>query len=169
MIRMVLIIIFLLLLLSIVYVLFTPIILWVDTYKKQYFIQLKGIAKASLEPMKEEVFRLKLNVLFFNYYLYPLKYKFQNNKNKKTERVIKNRSIEFKKIVRVLNSFKIKKMLVNIDTGDWTLNAKLYPLFYFSNYGKGNFRINFQGRNQLVLHIQNRPIDIIKSYINFKT
>ena len=70
MIRMVLIIIFLLLLLSIVYVLFTPIILWVDTDKKQYFIQLKGIAKASLEPMKEEVFRLKLNVLFFNYYLY---------------------------------------------------------------------------------------------------
>lgn len=166
---MVLTVIFLLLFLSVVYVLFAPIILYVDTDKSQYFIQLKGIVKASLEPMKDEVFRVKITVLFFNFYVYPLKYKFQKNINKKVKRTVKKRSIEFRKILRVLNSFKIKKMLLNIDTGDWTLNAKLYPLFYFSNYTKGNFRVNFQGRNQLVLHIQNRPIDIIKSYINFKT
>ena len=166
---MVLTVLFLLLFLSIFFVLFTPINLWIDTDKNQYFIQLKGVAKASLEPMKEEVFRVKLTILFFDFYLYPLKYKFQNNAEKKVKRTVKKTSIEFKKILRILNSFKIKKMLLNIDTGDWTLNAKLYPLFYFSNYGKGNFRINFQGRNQLVLHIQNRPIDIIKSYINFKT
>ncbi len=166
---MVLTVIFLLLFLSIIYVLLTPIIVCVDTDENQYFIQLKGILKASLEPMKDEIFRVKLTVLFFNFYVYPLKYRFPKNIDKKVKRTVKKRSIEFRKILRVLNSFKIKKMLLNIDTGDWTLNAKLYPLFYFSKYGKGNFRINFQGRNQLVLHIQNRPINIIKSYINFKT
>ena len=53
-----------------------------------------------------------------------------------------------------------------MDTGNCILNAKLYPLFALLNYYTGNFYINFQGRNQLVLLVKNRPIDIIKSLIN---
>lgn len=56
---------------------------------------------------------------------------------------------------------------LNIDTGDCISNAKLYPLFAFFNYKGGNFNINFEGKNRLALHIQNRPIKIIKTFFNF--
>ncbi len=53
-----------------------------------------------------------------------------------------------------------------MDTGDVVKNAKLYPAFAFLNYHVGGFNINFQGRNQLAVRLQNRPIDIIKLFIN---
>ncbi|WP_157961199.1 hypothetical protein [Lutibacter citreus] len=62
----------------------------------------------------------------------------------------------------------MKKFLINIDTGDPILNAKLYPIFSLLNISKGNFNVNFKNINQLTLHLENRPIDIIKSYINLK-
>jgi len=71
--------------------------------------------------------------------------------------------------MRFLKSFKVKKLLLNIDTGNCILNAKLYPFFSLLNYQIGNFSINFQGRNRLALEVENRPIDIIKSIINLKT
>jgi len=79
---------------------------------------------------------------------------------------IKNiKKFGFRKISRVLRSFKIKNLIIDIDTGDWTLNAKLYPIFSFLNFTVGSFNINFEGRNRMVLHMQNRPISIIKSFI----
>ncbi len=73
----------------------------------------------------------------------------------------------FRTGLRLLKSFRIKQFLLNVDTGNCISNAKLYPVFAFLNYRVGGFNINFQGRNQLVLHIQNRPIHIIRSFINF--
>ena len=67
----------------------------------------------------------------------------------------------------ILKTFKVKKILVNIDTGDCILNAKLYPVFAFLNYNFGSFKINFTGRNQMVLCIQNRPFNIIKTFMIF--
>ena len=51
------------------------------------------------------------------------------------------RKIEFKTMLRLLKSFKVQKLLVDIDTGDCILNAKLYPIFGFLNYHVGNFKV----------------------------
>lgn len=153
-------------LLVIFYLLIMPIILFVDTASNKYYVQFKGLAKASFESQKEDIFRVKLTILFFKFYFYPLK---NNNffKTKKSKmRNSKKSNMSIKKGLRILRSFKVKKIFVNIDTGDCILNAKIYPFFSFLKHHTGNFNINFNGKNKLVLHIQNRPINIIKSFIN---
>ena len=164
---MVLTIVLLLILIGVIALLFIPIDLIINTDTQQYFVRLKGILKVSIEPIKVEILRVKMRFLFMDYYFYPLKYKKKKNV-KKIGKTFGKRKNEMVKIFRIINSFKIKKNRVNIDTGDVILNAKLYPAFAFLNYYVGNFNVNFKGRNQLVLHMQSKPIDIIKSIINIK-
>ena len=156
---------FLILLVSLLLV---PISICIDTTSNQYYIQMQGLMKVNLERHDEEVFRIRLNILFMKYYFYPLKKK-RVNKTKKTKKkheTKRKRHMSFIRIYKFLKTFKIKKFYINMDTGNYILNAKLYPLFVLLNYNTGNFNINFQGKNQLVIIIKNRPIDIIKSFIN---
>jgi hypothetical protein len=103
--------------------------------------------------------------MHFNFY--PLapdkKKKIKSEKKKKKSRF----PFTFQQGWRLLKSFQIKRFYLDVDTGDCITNAKLYPIFSMVNYQGGNFNINFKGRNKLVLDIQNRPIYIIKSFINF--
>ncbi len=152
-------------LLVVLYVLLIPIILFIDTDTNEYYVQVKGLAKASLEPIKVELLRVKLTVLFMTFYFYPLKYKWFK-RNEKKQKSLNKQPINLNKIVRILKSFKVKRMLLKIDTGDPILNVKLYTIFSLLNYSAGNFSVNFKNKNQLALHIENRPIDMIRSFIN---
>lgn len=154
--------------LLIVYLLLVPIILVVNTNSNEYYLQIKGLAKASVESDEKKIIKIKLKLFFFNYCFYPLMYKV-NDQNKKIESKKKKKKkmkIGFKTTLKLLKSFKVKKLMVDIDTGDCILNAKLFPVFGFLNYHVGNFKVNFEGRNQLVFQMQNRPLNIIKSFIN---
>ncbi|EAR01342.1 hypothetical protein [Maribacter sp. HTCC2170] len=165
---MVLFIILVVLCLVIVYLLFVKLVFFIDTANNEYYIQLKGLAKAYIEPDKEELVRVHIKALFMNFYIYPFDYVGKSGKKKisKKHAVKKKKSFESKKIVRLLQTFKVNKFLIDIDTGNCITNAKLYPMFSALNHHIGHFRINFYGNNQLVLHMQNRPINIIKTIIN---
>lgn len=155
--------------LLILYLLLAPIVLFIDTATNQYYVRLKGLAKLNIEPDEKELLRIKLKIFFLSFYFYPLK-KIGSSKSKKTVKPTSRKSgkrIGFGKSMRVLRSFKVKRLLLNIDTGDCIWNAKLYPIFALLNYNIGEFSINFEGRNQLALQLQNRPINIIRSFINF--
>jgi len=163
------ILILILLLLLLLYLLLMPIVLFIDTATNQYYIQLKWLAKASIEKHLEGLIRIKLKIAFLNFYFYPLRKK-SSSKDKKlvNENTVKKRKrIGIKKILRMLRSFKVKRFLIDIDTGDCMTNAKLYPVYGLLNYGIGSFNINYEGRNRLALFMENRPIYIIKSF--FKT
>ena len=162
-------VVFVLLLFLMLYLLFIPIDLVVDTALKQYFVQFKGLAKVQLEGHEQEVFRIKLRTLFMNFYFYPLRKRNPSKKQKLKKGVAKKRNgrTTFSKLIKLVRSFKVKRLLVELDTGDCIHNAKLYPVFGFLNHHAGVFRINFEGRNNLVIHLQNRPINIIKSFINY--
>ena len=164
---MILTIFLILFLLLILYLLFIPIVLFIDTTTNEYYIKLKGLAKASIETDSKELLRIKLKFLFFNYYFFPLK---KNSAAKKKKKVKKNEIRKMKrgrirKGLRMLSSFNVKKVMLDIDTGNWILNAKLYPLFGFLNHHIGTFNVNFNGMNRMALHMQNRPIYILKSLI----
>lgn len=152
----------------VVYLLLVPINLVVNTNTNEYYIQLKGLLNVSFESDEIKILKIRLNIFFFNYYFYPLIYEIKDKEKKlEKKKMMKiNNKIEFKTMLKLLKSFKVKKLLVELDTGDCILNAKLFPVFSFLNYYVGNFNINFQGRNQMVFHIQNRPFYIIKSFIN---
>ncbi len=163
----------LILVLFVAYLLLMPIILSIDTEKNEYFIQLKGLARAYIEPHEEEIIRVKLNVFFMRFYFFPIDEIIKRNKAKKIKvKAPKNNKTKSRKRLsaskglQVLKTFKVKQFLIDMDTGDVVQNAKLYPAFAFFNYYKGGFNINFEGRNRLVVYLQNRPIDIIKVFIN---
>ena len=149
--------------------LFVKLILFVDTKKNEYYFQAKGLLKANVEADEEKLIRVRIRTLFMNFYFYPLKKKNTSKKPSATKKlgIKRKRPIGFRKGLGILRTFKVKQIFVDIDTGNCITNARLYPLFAFLNHNTGNFRINFEGKNQLILQIQNRPIHIIKSIINF--
>ncbi len=152
----------------VLYVLYTPIVISVDTAKDQYDVQLQGLARVSIEAHEKELLRIKLKVFLLHFYFYPLKKIGSGTKEKAKKRNTKGRKrFSIRKMVSVLRSFKIKRVLVDIDTGDNVLNAKLYLFLGFLNYYAGTFNVNFEGRNQLVLQLHNRPIHIIRLFINY--
>ena len=146
--------------------LFLQIIIYIDTTSNQYYFQLKGVFKISFEKHDLEIFRLRLKILFFNFYFYPLKIKTIKKDKEVIQHKLKKpkKHIPLRKIIRLIKTFKVKNCLINIDTGNCILNAKLYPLFAFLNYKYGHFFINFRDQNQFILVLENKPINILISY-----
>jgi len=163
-------VIIVLIVLLIGFLLWTPIIIRVDTETNDYQIQWRGLAKARIEGDEREIVRIKLNVLFLNFKFYPLR-SWGNSKKKKGHSEVKKKKKFNPKngriALRVLRTFEVKQFLLHLDTGDYILNAKLYPVFFFLNRTRGNFAINFNNKNRLALQVQNRPIFILKSIINY--
>ena len=155
--------------LIIVYLLFMDLILFINTGTNEYYIRAKGLLKASLESHKEELIRIHIQALFMNFYFYPIKKigASKKQKNTKARGTKKKGHVSFQKGIRLIRTFKVKRFYVDIDTGDCIINAKLYPVFALLNHYTGNFRLNFEGRNQLLLYMHNRPIHILKSFIYF--
>ncbi len=148
----------------VIYILFARLSMVIDTSTNNYFIELKGIFKISAESDKSEILKLRTQIFFLNFNFYPLR---PNKKEKPKKNKRKSRlPLTLKQGYRILKTFRIKSFYLDLDTGDCITNARLYPVFALLNYKTGNFNINFNGRNKLVLHIKNRPIYIIKSFIN---
>ena len=147
--------------LLLVYLLFARISIKIDTGTNQYYLGLNRVFKLFLEYDETEVLKLRLRMFHSNFNFYPLR---RSKRKKKKKR---RSSLSRKQAYQLIKSFKVRNVLVDLDTGNCITNAKLYPVFTFLNFSVGNFNINFEGRNRLVLLIENRPIRIIKSFINF--
>ncbi|MDF0715396.1 hypothetical protein PY092_04480 [Muricauda sp. 334s03] len=145
--------------------LFVPIQIYVDTATNKYFAGLKGLAKASFEPDEKEFLRVRLKVLFYEHCFYPLT-KSSKPKPSKKKKTKPRRKIKLRKMVRLLKSFEVKRFALDMDTGDYVANAKMYPIFVLLNQYVASFHINFENRNRLVMDIRNRPYRILKSFIN---
>ena len=155
-----------LVLLVFIYLLVMPIVLLVDTVNNDYQLKI-GMAQANIEGHEKEILRVKLQIILFKFYFYPLR-KWTNLKSKKPvkKRVKKRGKINLKRGLRVLKSFRLKSFRVDIDTGDYILNSQLYPVSSLLNFLVGGCHVNFEGKNRLLLKVENRPIRIIRSIVN---
>lgn len=163
--QMVLWIIIVSLVLLVVGVLFIPIRIFVDTAHASYYVSFKGLARASLEPDQKELFRIRLKVFFLEHFFYPLR---KSTKPKKigNRPARKKRRMNARTMLRLARSFKVQKLSLDMDTGDYVVNAKLYPVFMLLDRHVGSFHINFEDRNRLVMDVRNTPYRLIKSFIN---
>ena len=57
-------------------------------------------------------------------------------------------------------TFRITEWKLALDTGDYSLNAPLYPL-NFLPYTINHILVNFQNENYLALKVRNRPWKIL--------
>ncbi len=146
--------------------LFVPIQIFIDTDTGKYYAGLKGLAKASFEPDEKELLKVRLKVLFYERCFYPLTKSSKPKQPAKKKKTKPKRRIKFRKMVQLLKSFEVKRFALDMDTGDYVANAKMYPVFVLLNRYVASFHINFEDRNRLVLDIRNRPYRILKTFIN---
>ena len=147
-------------------ILFMPITLCIDTDKELYYLRLKGLFKMSMEADKMEVIRIRVHTVFKDFYYYPLRKKKSRKKKSKKIKLKRKKRFSMTKILRVLKSFKLRKFNLDIDTSNCITNARLYPLFAFLNHKYGGFNINYEGRIKVLIYIENKPLRLLRSFIN---
>lgn len=77
--------------------------------------------------------------------------------------------LNFRRVLAIIQSFKVEKCIVNIDTGDMPLNGKLFPVMYiFSELTGKTFHINFVGKIEVMFTIKNNAYNILKAYFKNK-
>lgn len=90
----------------------------------------------------------------------PSKKKIQSKKTNKP-------AISWKRIKHVLMSFRINTCYITIDTGNVQLNALLFPIAYWIHTkSKKNISINFIGKNDITLEIQNNLARMSWAYLS---
>lgn len=151
-----------------IYLLLMPIVFYIDTGRNEYRAQVGEIVKFNIESHQTKILRIRARFLFMKFYFYPLQKSFKKKKKRKEieGKTSRKSKIGFKKVIKLLGTFQIKKFHLDLDTGNYVLNGKLYAIVGLVNYKIGRLSINFQGRNRMVLDIRNRPIRMIKVFIN---
>lgn len=145
---------------TLLWILLGPIIIYLDTQENRYQVGLPGIIKAAVVPT-EEIFHIRGWLFFIPFKVHPFrpkKKKEGDEGKKKTRRRIKAFKLsEGKKLLgNILGSFRVKKMDLDIDTDDFMLNAWLVPAFSSLNSDRIHMQVNFEGNASLLLNTQTR-------------
>ena len=154
-----------------IYVLLMPLELVIDSYAGRYFLRVGFLARLCLEKDPLELLRFHLQVLFLNFYWRPSEIRAWGRQKKQSKVETKSGNKPRMKLIqvrRILSSFRVKALRLEIDTGDPVLNARLFPLSFMLGQRTGAIGINFRNRNFILLHVVNRPINILKAFINPK-
>jgi hypothetical protein len=88
-------------------------------------------------------------------------------KKKKTRTISKKKRKWLLRLFRIPKSFKVRELFVNVDTGDYILNAYLFPVFGLLNYYRPEWScsVNYYGRNQVSLFLQSSLLRMIYVFL----
>ena len=142
------------------WVLLAPLSLRIDTYLNEYYIRWRGIGKVEVLFIQDNVIlHLRIGPYQKDFYALHLIEKVDGKKApKKTRAPAKKqgRKISFPRMRRILKSFTIKEFQMEIDTDNYVWNAWLFPLFYAIKPLRYSVSVNFQGRNEIRLFLENQ-------------
>jgi hypothetical protein len=155
-------------------VLATPVHLEINTDKDLYLVYQPGTLSVRFLPSMN--FRIEVRVV-------GIKVQTKNKGDKKAVETrrpseTKHHSVKRKSrsvqawrflVERMARSVRIRELTVDIDTDDYALNAKLFPILYFSSRGSCSLNVNFSGRNYLAVGASVRPIALVWTYLLFLT
>ncbi|MCP5496949.1 MAG: hypothetical protein H7A23_20540 [Leptospiraceae bacterium] len=153
--------------LFLVWVLFTPIIVYINSANQTYFIKLKGVFKLQIVWIEDKP-DIRLTVFFITCPI-PKKSKNKDKQKKKEKRKEKKgKKLSPKTITKIkrfiiesIKSFSVIKIKILIDTDDYALNSKLYPLAHSLNTENIQIGINYNGTNEFCIVVKNRIITFI--------
>lgn len=164
------------------WILFAPIHILIDTTRRKYGAGILGLITARIVRKDDEGIRIRIKIFFFNIDLNPFKYINKESTSKVSESIIRKRKLqtkEFRFVMFILKTMwkivkktKLKKVHLNIDTGDVIKNAYLIPGFVLINTGRWNFSVNYESKFELIIHVEHRLSvilwQIITNFINYK-
>ncbi len=141
------------------WVLLAQISILADTYRNEYYLSFGRAAKAELVPLPDDIL-IRLRFAFLTKEFYPLHFspgkKKKKAKPEKPRKRKRKKAFPFHRALRVLKSFNIKYFRLEVDTDNYLWNAYLWPVVYWIRPLGRHVSINFQGRNECRLLIQNR-------------
>lgn len=151
------------------YLLTAPLRLEIDTSKGVLRVRFHALAGARLNATGNSLV-LQWNILGIHKDLDLLSILTEQKKDSDRARLEKRRknspSIPFRKILAIIRSFKVRKFSLYIDTGDMELNGQLFPLLAGAGWFiHRDMRINFNGKNELVLDIENNALRVMRAYL----
>ena len=157
-------------------VFFIPVYLEVNTDENIYRIYQPGTVGFYVQKMKDR-WRLRGRIFFIKFDI--------NKRNKKAKasdiatktkkKVVKKRKITDKRALiekgkqlfsSLAGAFKIKRLSANLDTGDFSLNAWLIPVFVTTGV-QNSVKVNFENKNSLDLKISARIYKIVYYSLKF--
>jgi hypothetical protein len=145
--------------------LWTPLRLVIDSKRDVYQVEWQYIGSAMLIEYGNFL-GVQIQILFFKKII-PIEFSFKKKKEVETtvkKQVRKTPSVFRPNFLKIARSFEIKRLKINWDTDDYILNAYLYPITPFLRAENKSFNINFEGKQEVELIIENRLVCIIKSF-----
>jgi hypothetical protein len=152
----------------VLYLLFAPFYLEIDTEKNLLRLRFHRFAYVRL-LIENSSLKLHINIAVWNKKIDLLRQPVHENKKVSPTRIKparKAQKISLKKVIAVLKTFKVNKCAVNMDFGDIQWNAILFPLFFWMSRMTGkHIQVNFTGKNNVKLEIQNNFARIIFAFL----
>ena len=143
----------------------TPVQLILHSTTHEYKLKWGWLLKAQLILLSDDLL-ISIGLPFYRKDFYPLhptpsSKSMQKPKKDKRKASKKGPRIPLKTIKSILKTFKVRQFKLELDTDNYLTNAYLYPLFHYLDRGKGEWHINYNGRFELHLEMDNRPIRIL--------
>jgi len=158
-------------LITLTWILLGPVIIFLDTEAKRYTLSLPGIFKASVIPTPE-FFLVRGSVFFIPYRFNPMGIKRNKTGEGRKSRPGKKRPFNISQgrnlLKGLISSLRIRKLHLNIDTDDYTLNAQLIPVFSAVNTENIRLQANFGGDSYLLLDLRTRLGEILWTLLKIK-
>lgn len=142
-------------LLVVAYLLFAPLYVEVDSRRGLFRVRFHWLAGARVF-LKDSLY-VEINITWWHKTFDLLALQKGKRKEKgKVKGKVKEKKISLEKIKAVIQTFKVKKLELNIDTGDNYLNGILFPwLLLAALRTRRNIEVNFTGENNIVFEIKN--------------
>ncbi len=173
----VLLIIGIFLLALLLWMLFTPFRLEIDTDARLYrfslvpFFRARFVTETSPPSVELRIFGIRRLLPLTPH---PKEPGIEEPAPQKKETVQKKKSgprmkVTFNLIKALLRSFHVRRWFFTMDTGDVALNGRLYFWFYLFSIRTGRAcSINFTGKNVLILTIENNAFRVLKAFFTNK-
>jgi hypothetical protein len=162
-------IIVILVLVLLCWLLFSPFQLELDTATSSARFTWWGIGAASV--WYEEGWWMYFRILFVHKKMRLNKRRGENTgrrgkkrRNDADRRRGSKKQFPFYKMVNCVKTFRIREWKLSIDTGDYSLNARLYPLNFVPGF-QHHLDINFMDRNDCSITIVNAPWKILYAFL----
>ncbi len=151
------------------WILFAPLILAVNTGSEQYSARLPGIFKARF-VRDEESYHVRIRVFFIPFTMHPYGFAGKGQRKPKGRKPRRTGSVKYGIMAfrELLKSFRLKLLYLNIDSGDYLLNAFMVPVLMFTRSERIRIRVNFMEENTLVMDLRNRLASLLWIGIKYK-
>lgn len=162
-------------LLPVIYVVFAPLYLEIDSDREQYRVRLHRLASMRFIITEDALAAvLKIGWWQKNFILFPPEDKNKKAPEQKTQPASYGRPGRRRrkfsgfpeKLKGLMKSFRVIECEASIDTGSPPMNGILFPLFYLWSLETGtSVMINFYGENRALIKVRNSVARLMVAYL----